>query len=246
MVPRSKAGKGRLMAEGRWPQVRTMGLSGLLVRFGDSLDTQSNRAAIACRAGLEAEGWPEVAETASALASVFLRVDLARYGEDALIARLEGWLAANDWTSAGLPDGRKLWHIPAVFGGAHGPQLGEVADLAGVTEAQVIEAIATEQTRVLTLGFAPGQPYLGILPALWDLPRQTGVTAQVPAGALVIAVRQMVLFANPSPTGWRHIAQTAFKCFDETAADPMPLRPGDEVRFTPVTDLGTPAWAELI
>jgi inhibitor of KinA len=234
------------MAERHWPQVRTMGLSGLLVRFGDRLDAQSNQAAIACRAGLEAEAWPEVDETASALASVFLRVDLARYDEDALIARLDAWLGANDWTRAGLPDGRKLWHIPAVFGGDHGPQLGEVAGMAGVSEADVIEAIATERTRVLTLGFAPGQPYLGILPELWDLPRQTGVTARVPAGALVIAVRQMVLFANPSPTGWRQIAQTAFKCFDGDAPDPMPLSPGDEVRFVPVDALGAPAWADVI
>ncbi len=246
MGPFWKAGRARSMAEGRWPQVRTMGLSGLLVRFGDSLDAGSNRAAIACQAGLEAEAWPEVDETASALASVFLRVDLARYDEDALIARLEGWLAAQDWTAAGLPEGRKLWHIPAVFGGDHGPQLGEVAGLAGVSERDVIEAIAAERTRVLTLGFAPGQPYLGILPELWDLPRQTGVTAQVPAGALVIAVRQMVLFANPSPTGWRQIAQTAFRCFDGAAAEPMPLRPGDELRFEPVAELGAPARAEAI
>lgn len=236
------------MAETLWPQVRIMGLSGLLVRFGDSLDAQSNQAAIACRAGLEVESWPEIEETASALASVFLRVDLAKHDEEALIMRLQAWLAANDWTNAGLPDGRKLWHIPAVFGGGHGPQLGEVAGLAGVTEAQVIEAIATERTRVLTLGFAPGQPYLGILPELWDLPRQTGVTARVPAGALVIAVRQMVLFANPSPTGWRQIAQTAFACFDPDAPEPFPLRPGDEVRFEPVGPdaLSTPAWAEAI
>ena len=236
------------MAEPKWPAVSPVGLSGLLVRFGDKLDSRANIAAIACRAALEAEAWPEVQETASALASVILRIDLSKVDEAALIARLSSWLDARDWFAADLPEGRKLWHIPTVFGGEYGPQLAEVAGLAGVSEAQTIEEIAASQTRVLALGFAPGQPYLGFLPERWDIPRQTGVTAQVPAGALVVAVRQMVLFAGPSPTGWRQIAQTGFRCYAPGAVEPLPLTPGDEVRFEPVNaeDFGKPAWSEQI
>ncbi len=222
-----------------------MGLSGLLIRFSDRLTASANSAALACRAALEAENWPEVTETASALASVYLRVDLVRHNEAPLIARLTDWLAARDWSDPALPSGRKLWTIPTVFGGALGPDLDAVAAEVGLTQAQAIEALAEERVRVLTLGFAPGQPYLGLLPPRWDLPRLTGVTDRVPAGALVIAVRQFVLFANPSPTGWRHIGQTRFTCFDRHAADPFPLRPGDEVRFAPTDPDGltTPATA---
>ena len=45
------------------------------------------------------------------------------------------------------------------------------------------------------------------------MPRTSTLTAEVPAGALVTAVRQLVLFANPSPTGWRQIGMSAFKPF---------------------------------
>ena len=42
------------------------------------------------------------------------------------------------------------------------------------------------------------------------------LNAEVPAGALVTAVRQLVLFANPSPTGWRQIGMSALNPAPET------------------------------
>ena len=65
------------------------------------------------------------------------------------------------------------------------------------------------------------------------MPRQSGLTPQVPAGALVVALRQLVLFANPSPTGWRWIASCAFSPFRTDRAEPFALRPDDRVRFVP-------------
>ena len=82
-----------------------------------------------------------------------------------------------------------------------------------------------------TIGFAPGQPYLGELPEAWDIPRQTALTDRVPIGALTVAIRQLVLFSVSTPTGWRHIGQTAFRPFRPDAETPFVLRPGDEVIF---------------
>ena len=115
-----------------------------------------------------------------------------------------------------------------------GPQFAEAADLAGLSEANARTAIAQARVRVLTLGFAPGQPYMGELAPEWDIPRQSGLTPQVPGGALVVAIRQLIIFAGPAPTGWRQIGLTAFRCFRPEAAQPIALRPGDEVCFRPV------------
>jgi 5-oxoprolinase (ATP-hydrolysing) subunit B len=49
--------------------------------------------------------------------------------------------------------------------------------------------------RVLAVGFAPGQPYLGPLGEEWNLPRLKALQ-QVPAGALVQAISQFVLFSR--------------------------------------------------
>ena len=57
----------------------------------------------------------------------------------------------------------------------------------------------------------------------------------MPQGALVAAVRQVCLFAKDTPTGWRHVGQSAFRCFRPDAAEPFLLTPGDEVQFAAVT-----------
>ena len=115
---------------------------------------------------------------------------------------------------------RRLWSIPCSYGGDDGPQLAEAASLAGLSEAEAIAALSAARVRVLALGFAPGMPYLGILPAEWDLPRQTGLTPKVPEGALVVAVRQFVLFGTEAPTGWRQVGRTLFGCFEPGARPP--------------------------
>jgi KipI family sensor histidine kinase inhibitor len=218
-----------------YPQIHPIGLTGLLVRFADRLTEPANRAALAFRAAVEAEDWPGVAETSSSLASTYLRFDPLHLPHAELTARLHRLIASADWYAAPPPQGRCLWRIPTLYGGPGAPQLAEAASLAGQSEAEAIATLSAARTRVLTLGFAPGQPYLGELPENWNIPRQSAITPQVPAGALVVAVRQFVLFANPSPTGWRHVGQTAFRCLRAEAEDPFTLRAGDEVQFPAVT-----------
>ena len=218
-----------------YPHLRAIGLTGVLVDFSATLDEASNRAALAFRHMLETESWPGVEETATSLTSVFVRFDPAHVSHARMKQALQQALARRDWYSAPFPAGRRLWSVPAVFGGEHGPQLAEAAALAGLDEQAAIDELAARRTRVLTLGFAPGQPYLGELPRHWDLPRQDTLTARVPAGALVVAIRQLVLFSFASPTGWRHIAQTAFRNFRPQGDTPFVLHPGDELRFVPVS-----------
>lgn len=107
--------------------------------------------------------------------------------------------------------------------------------MAGLSAAEAIAVFSEASVRVLALGFAPGMPYLGILPEIWDLPRQSGLTPRVPEGALVVAVRQFVLFGTEAPTGWRQVGRTAFGCFEPTRTRPIALSPGDEVTFPAVS-----------
>ncbi|ABV93767.1 putative allophanate hydrolase subunit 1 [Dinoroseobacter shibae DFL 12 = DSM 16493] len=216
---------------GAWPKIRPVGLTGLLVSFADTLSDPANRAALAFRAAVEAEAWPDVLESSCTLASCFIRFDPVETDPEPLEARLADLLAARDWYAAPFPAGRRLWRIPCVFGGDLAPQLGDAAQAAGMSPAQAIESLSTARTRVLTLGFAPGMPYLGTLPPAWDLPRQTELTPRVPVGALVLAIRQFVLFATTAPTGWRHVGQTAFTGYRPGADRPFALCAGDEVMF---------------
>jgi KipI family sensor histidine kinase inhibitor len=224
------------------PCLRRLGEEVLIVEFAPALTEAANRAALAFRAAVEAESWPGVVETAVTLKSALVRFDPDSLAHAELEERLRDLLASRDWRAAGLPAGRTLWRIPAAFGGEHGPQLAEVADLAGASEAALVEELAARPLRVLTIGFAPGQPYLGRLPERWDVPRRTTLTPQVPRGAVVAAIRQIVLFTVATQTGWRQIGLSAFEGFRPTAERPFPLSVGDEVAFEPVTAAELSRW----
>ncbi|WP_420013047.1 5-oxoprolinase subunit B family protein [Tateyamaria sp.] len=217
------------------PKIRSVGLNGVLVTFGEKATDAANRAAIAFRTAVDTQHWAEVEESSSTLVSAFFRVDLAAHRFDKIHDRMQGVLAEQDWANARLPSGRTLWTIPAVFGSDRAPQLAEAAEAAGLSQAAALQELTTARLRVLTLGFAPGQPYLGTLGEHWDIPRQVGLSPNVPAGALVAAVRQICLFAKDTPTGWRHVGQSAFHCFRPKGGTPFPLSPGDEVQFTDIS-----------
>lgn len=51
----------------------------------------------------------------------------------------------------------------------------------------------------------------------------------------MVAIRQLVLFTSSTPTGWRHIGQTAFRTFRQKASEPFALKPGDEVVFPAIS-----------
>ncbi|MGC1261321.1 MAG: carboxyltransferase domain-containing protein [Jannaschia helgolandensis] len=214
-----------------FPRIEPLGEAALLLRFAPTLDDRANRACVAFRAGLEAEPITGVVETASSLGSVLVRYE----GDpEALEAALTDRLNARDWSQI-VPPARRLWRIPCSYGGDDGPQLEEAAAMAGLSQADAIAALSSARVRVLALGFVPGMPYTGILPPEWDLPRQTGLTPKVPEGALVTAVRQLVLFGTEAPTGWRQVGRTLFGCFNPSRDRPIALTPGDEVIFPAVS-----------
>ena len=215
------------------PDLLPLGPDGLLLRFSDRLGDAPNRAAIAFRAAFDETAPEGVVETATSLTSVFVRFRPDRIARADVETAVRTTLDSRDWSDADLPSGRTLWTLPAAFGGAEGPDLEEAAYLAGLTPEEAVRQICEVPLRVLALGFAPGQPYLGFLSETWNIPRRTEVTPRVPRGAVVVAVRQVIPFANAAPTGWRQVGRTAFRCHDPKADPAIPLRPGDEVRFRP-------------
>jgi len=213
------------------PAILPLGADALIVRFSLTPDLAANAAAQVFAAQMAEENTDGINEIVPSLASVMLRFDPARVPRATFAARIANALQARNWSHCTAPAPTRRWVIPAAFGGTYGPQLEGAAKAAGIPPAQALDELAATRLRVLAIGFAPGQPFLGLLPAHWNFPRLSELTPQVPAGALVAAVRQIVLFANPSATGWRHIGQTTFRPFRPQSRTPFPLRAGDEVVF---------------
>lgn len=210
-----------------------LGVDGVLVRFGRVLSPQANGAAHAFCDAVIASGLPGVTEVAPSLTSVRVAFDPAKTDRESLTHAVRDLLAGVDDAE---PSPRRLWRVPVAFGPAYAPQLAEAAALAGLTPDQAVAEITARRLRVLAIGFAPGQPYLGMMPSHWDIPRQSDLTPKVPRGALVTAVRQLIVFAADTPTGWRQIGQSAFAVWRPDSDRPFALDPGDAVQFVAVSD----------
>ncbi|WP_164659329.1 allophanate hydrolase subunit 1 [Tropicibacter sp. Alg240-R139] len=218
-----------------FPLVRNVGLDGMLVTFADTMTETSNRAALAFRGMMEAERPTGVIETSTSLASAYVRFDPLQLSHIDCEAWLHQLLIDRDWFAARLPQGRKFWRVPTVYGTDLAPQLEDAAAAAGLSALDAVERLAVSRVRVLTIGFAPGQPYLGPLEPGFDIPRLKELNPMVPEGALVLAISQFVLFSGPTPTGWRHVGQTAFRCFQPGRTPTFALNPGDEMLFVSIT-----------
>ncbi|MGH3491882.1 MAG: 5-oxoprolinase subunit PxpB, partial [Sciscionella sp.] len=118
--------------------------------------------------------------------------------------------------------------IPVVYDGA---DLELVAETAGMSPQQVIQAHSEAHYRVAFTGFAPGFGYLSGLPPALHQPRLARPRTRVPQGSVAIADEFSAVYPGASPGGWRLIGRTDTVLFDPRAADPALLRPGDLVRF---------------
>jgi len=112
-----------------------------------------------------------------------------------------------------------------------GPDLAEVARLAGLAEDEVVAAHVGSEWRVAFGGFAPGFAYLvGGDPRL-QVPRRDTPRTQVPAGAVGLAGEFSGIYPRESPGGWQLIGRTDAVLWDLARDEPALLAAGATVRF---------------
>ncbi|MFD3228287.1 MULTISPECIES: 5-oxoprolinase subunit PxpB [Rahnella] len=145
------------------------------------------------------------------------------------IERLQNWWEESE---AIEPESR-LIEIPVIYGGTQGPDLDNVARHTGMTPRQVVECHAGADYIVYFLGFQPGFPYLGGMPATLATPRHGEPRLSVPAGSVGIGGSQTGIYPLETPGGWQLIGQSLIAMFDPLREQPTLLLPGDSVRFVP-------------
>ena len=114
-----------------------------------------------------------------------------------------------------------------------GPDIGLVAERAGLSVREVAQVHSTGKYRVYALGFAPGFPYLGDLDPRLHTPRLATPRAKVPAGSVAIGGQHTGIYPFTGPGGWNLIGRTDSVLFDprRASSERFLLRPGDLVRF---------------
>jgi KipI family sensor histidine kinase inhibitor len=124
-----------------------------------------------------------------------------------------------------------LHEIPVTYGGVAGPDLAELAKLAGMDEADYINSHLTAEYSVAFLGFQPGFPYLHGLPRALHAPRRASPRIRVAAGSVAVGGAYTGIYPANGPGGWQIIGRTTAVLFDPQRAAPALMRPGDRVRF---------------
>ena len=200
--------------------IRPFGEAALLVELG------SPERAQALAASLRATPISGVVEAVPGLESVL--VELAQPGADpdTLVPALVDLVAS---LSVAHEPGQ-MHVIPVVY---DGPDLADVAALAGLTTDEVVALHGAVELRVLFSGFAPGFAYLGDLPPRLRVDRMETPRTRTPAGSVAIAGRMSGIYPADLPGGWRVIGRTDMTLFDPRRDPPVTLLPGDRVRFEP-------------
>ena len=129
----------------------------------------------------------------------------------------------------------RRWCLPVCYGGAFGADLDDVAAACGVPMDEVVRLHASTEFTVYMIGFMPGLPFMGGLPAVLAMPRRKEPRLRVPAGSVAITGGLSTIYPWESPGGWQLLGRCPVPLFDVGLASPGLLAPGDRVGFEAVT-----------
>jgi KipI family sensor histidine kinase inhibitor len=170
--------------------------------------------------------WANGLEVVTAYFSVGVYCDAERAGIDELESRLSQVVPTSD-----AADVAKIVQLPVLYDGV---DLSDVARRLSLTEAEVVASHSSQDYRVFAIGFLPGFPYAGYLPAaLSGLPRRDSPRTRVPAGSVAIVGRQTGVYPSESPGGWHLIGRTPLSIVDVESGR-FPIRAGDRLQFVPI------------
>jgi KipI family sensor histidine kinase inhibitor len=208
-----------------------MGDRSFLVELGETISPGVNRRVQQLMAQITNAGLPGIRELVPGYRSLLVVFDPLAIGSNELRERITE--IGVQPSVGGLPPA-KLLTIPVFYGGEYGPDLEWVAGHLGISVDEVVRLHTEMVYRVYMIGFTPGYPYLGELPAALIVPRRSTPRTRVPKGSVGIAQRQTGIYSVDSPGGWQIIGWTPIELFDPHRPMPSLLEMGDRVKFEAV------------
>lgn len=212
----------------------------LLLDWGGGIDANTNARVLAAFRQLRAAALPGVLDLVPAYSSLGVAYDAVqllkrfpgRQPFEVLREQIEKILEkpAQDGGDPG-----RLLEIPVCYDPDLGPDLEALAVRSGLSTEEIVQRHSEQEYRVYMLGFLPGFAYMGAVDAAIATPRQEQPRPFVPAGSVGIAGQQTGIYPLDSPGGWNLIGRTPLRMFDPARAEPALLRPGDRVRFIPIS-----------
>ncbi len=212
--------------------IRPLAESGLLVEFPNVIKPAVVERVMALTAALDAAQPTGLHDIVPSYRTIHLVFDPVQTDGDTL-AGIVRQLAAGSSPHTRAA-GREVT-IPVAYGGAQGPDLAAVAAHTGLAPVEVCARHAVASYRVACMGFSPGFGFLVGLPPELATPRRATPRTRVPAGSVAVGGAQTGVYPSELPGGWNIIGRTPVTLFDVARPDPFLIRPGDTVRFEPIS-----------
>jgi KipI family sensor histidine kinase inhibitor len=212
------------------PKILPCGDSAVTVEFGHTIDPSINGMVLALDDLVRARAPTGLIETVPTYRSLTVQFDPVATDYDALIGFLND--AAKD-IAPREAIGRR-WRVPVVYGGEHGSDLEEVAEIHGLTPHQVIEIHSSAIYRIYLIGFLPGFTYLGGLDKRIATSRRLHPRAKIPSGTIMIGGEQAGIAPMDMPSGWHNLGRTPVRTYAPERDPAFLFAAGDELVFEPI------------
>lgn len=218
--------------------IHDLGDTALSVDFGNRIDPSLTRRVLALDALLARLAPAGIVETVPSYRALLVVVD-------PLVADITGLrklLAELATTALPDPGAVRLWELPVVYGGAHGPDLDEVAARCAMSARAVVAAHSRREYTVAMIGFLPGFCYLSGLDPRLTVPRRATPRPRIPPSSIAIGGAQSSIGSVAGPSGWHLIGRTPVQPFQPGRTPEFLFAPGDRIRLVPVP---AAAWSGL-
>ncbi|MCR6498056.1 5-oxoprolinase/urea amidolyase family protein [Shinella sp. CPCC 101442] len=140
---------------------------------------------------------------------------------------LAGRIGTRD-LSAKIAPSEHLVEIPVRY---DGEDLGDVAELTGLSVEEAVRRHTESEFTVAFCGFAPGFGYLVGGDTALHVPRRKSPRTRIPAGSVALAGAFSGVYPQASPGGWQIIGTTPIKMWDIDRDPGALFQPGYRVRF---------------
>ncbi len=222
-------------------QITPLGDTALIVAVGGAIDEPTHQRVQAALRALEAPPLSGVVELVPAYTTVTLFYDPLRVlAAGAPAEDIAGWLAAQVRQRLENPPQleetpARTIEVPVCYGGDFGSDLAAVEAHTKLPAEEIVELHQDPEYLVYLIGFSPGFPYMGGLPARLSMPRRASPRTAVPPGSVGIVNDQTCIYPLATPGGWNLIGRTPLRLFRPLEDPPVLLRAGDRVKFRAIT-----------
>ena len=213
-------------------RIAPAGDSALLLEFPQRIDPVINARAILLAERLRRRCGTAVRDAVVGYATVTVYFDPLVVDAAWLEAEMrDAVLAPDDAPTAAAT----ATEVPVCYDAELGPDLADVAAFGGLAAEDVIALHAGAEYRVYMVGFVPGFAYMAPVDPRIAAPRRSSPRRSVPMGSVAIAGLQTGIYPAVTPGGWNIVGRTPLKPYDPSRRNPLLFRPGDRVRFRPIS-----------